>query len=144
MKAKSDNVQFRYREMCVDTDLLGNFCESDGLYSVDYAHDDELVDLVEELAVHIKEIVMHKLTTRQTQIVQLLYYEGLTQMEAAHRLGLCQPTIHKGISGNLDYSHGGRRYGGAIKKMQKICEEDERIQFILKRIAEIKSGAKGV
>jgi predicted transcriptional regulator len=70
----------------------------------------------------------------------LLYYDGMTQTEVALKLGLCQPTVHKTVSGNLDYKNGGKRYGGAIKKIQRLCLDDERIQFILQRVTDIKSG----
>jgi DNA-binding CsgD family transcriptional regulator len=141
MASKSDPIQFKYREMSLEPSLLGNFCESDGLYSTDYQKTDELLDLVDELNERIREIITVRLTDRQREVMELLYYHGLTQTEVALRLGLCQPTIHKTTSGNLDYKNGGKRYGGALKKIKKICDEDERISFIMKRITEIKTGS---
>jgi DNA-binding CsgD family transcriptional regulator len=139
--SKSDPIQFKYREVSLEPSLLGNFCEADGLYSSDYQRTDELLDLIDELNTRIKEIIETRLTDRQREVMTLLYYHGLTQTEVAVRLGLCQPTIHKTTSGNLDYKNGGKRYGGALKKIKKICDEDERISFIIKRITEIKTGS---
>lgn len=140
MASKSDPIQFKYREVSLEPSLLGNFCESDGLYSIDYQKTDELLDLVDELNDRIRDIIENQLTERQREVMGLLYYDGLTQTEVALKLGLCQPTVHKTVSGNLDYKNGGKRYGGAIKKIQKLCLDDERIQFILQRVTDIKSG----
>ena len=139
MASKSDPIQFKYREVSLEPSMLVNFCETDGLYGSDYEKTDELLDLVDELNTRIREIIENRLTDRQREVMGLLYYDGLTQTEVALRLGLCQPTVHKTVSGNLDYKNGGRRYGGAIKKIQRLCHEDTRISFILNRITEIKT-----
>jgi DNA-binding CsgD family transcriptional regulator len=138
--SKSDPIQFKYREVSLEPSLLGNFCETDGLYSSDYQRTDELLDLVDELNAKIKEIIETRLTERQREVMGLLYYDGLTQTEVALKLGLCQPTVHKTVAGNLDYKNGGKRYGGAIKKIQRLCLEDDRVQFIIHRISDIKTG----
>lgn len=140
MASKSDPIQFKYREVSLEPSLLVNFCENDGIYSSDYQKTDELLDLIDELNVKIKEIIDSRLTERQREVMTLLYYQGLTQTEVALRLGLCQPTIHKTTAGNLDYKNGGKRYGGALKKIKRICDEDERISFIIRRITEIRTG----
>lgn len=140
MASKSDPVQFKYREVSLEPSLLSNFCERDGLYNVDYQRTDELLDLVDELNSKIREIIECRLTERQREVMTLLYYDGLTQTEVALLLGLCQPTIHKTTSGNLDYKNGGKRYGGALKKIKRLCDEDERVGFIISRINEIKTG----
>jgi len=139
--SKSDPIQFKYREVSLEPSLLCNFCENDGLYSSEYHKTDELLDLVDELNAKIREIIETRLTERQREVMTLLYYEGLTQTEVAIRLGLCQPTIHKTTAGNLDYKNGGKRYGGALKKIKRMCEEDERIKFITNRMVEIKTGS---
>lgn len=40
--------------------------------------------------------------------------------------------------GNLDYVNNKKRYGGAIKKLKKLCSADETIQLLLKRIELLK------
>lgn len=141
MASKSDPIQFKYREVSLEPTLLGNFCDADGLYSAHYQKTDELLDLIDELNERIKDIIDNRLTDRQREVMTLLYYNGLTQTEVALRLGLCQPTIHKTTAGNLDYKNGGKRYGGALKKIKRLCDEDGRIVFIIKRIGEIKTGS---
>lgn len=95
---------------------------------------DELLELTEQLTFKIKDIIDNKLTRRQSEVVKLIFFEQKTQMEVAYLLGLCQTTIHKLIHGNLDYSNGGKRYGGAVKKIRKLCQKDLEIQHIVSRI----------
>jgi predicted transcriptional regulator len=95
---------------------------------------DELLELTEQLIFKIKDIIDNKLTKRQSEVVKLIFFEQKTQMEVAYLLGLCQTTIHKLIHGNLDYSNGGKRYGGAVKKIRKLCQKDPEIQQIMARI----------
>lgn len=97
---------------------------------------DEVQDLLQALFERLLQIIDTKLTARQAQIVKLLFLEGKTQTEVARMLGLCQPSVHKSLLGNLDYKQGGRRYGGAQKKLVKLCAVDEEIQRILKLLTE--------
>lgn len=135
--SKSDNIQHKYREVLIDPILVHSFSENEQLY--DYIKEpDELLDLIDELNLRIKNIIEYKLTTRQRQVVEGLYFRNLTQMELAHELGLCQPSIHKSLLGNISYGESKKRYGGAIKKMQKICDEDPEIQGIINKIDKMK------
>lgn len=93
---------------------------------------------MQELMDKINEIIDTKLTPRQKQVVKKIYFDGMTQTEVAKELGLCQPTIHKLILGNIDYSHNKRRYGGAVKKIKKICDNSPDIQEIIVKIANLK------
>lgn len=137
--ARSDSVQFKYREILVDPTIMSNICLGDAVYEeIDHEKLDELVDLSEELIDRLKYLIDNKLTDRQTEVVKKIYFEQKTQMEVADSLGLCQTTIHKILKGNLDYSNGGKRYGGAIKKLRKLCAADEDIQRVLNRMAEVK------
>jgi DNA-binding CsgD family transcriptional regulator len=138
--SKSDPVQFKYREVSLEPALLGNFCESDGIYGTDFQKTDELLDLIDELNECIRKIILTRLTDRQREVMTLIYYDGMTQTEIALKLGLCQTTVHKTAAGNLDYKNGGKRYGGAIKRIKRLCDEDPRIQFVINRISEIKTG----
>jgi len=119
---------------------MSNFCFGDIVYEpVNYIKQDELVGLMEDLALRVKDIIDTKLTNRQTEVVKKIFFEQKTQMEVADSLGLCQTTIHKILKGNIDYANGGKRYGGALKKLRKLCAIDEDIQNILKNIQEIKA-----
>jgi len=59
-------------------------------------------------------------------------------MEVADSLGLCQTTIHKILKGNIDYSNGGKRYGGALKKLRKLCSSDPDILEITTRMSQLR------
>ena len=138
--AKSDSIQHAYREILVDPNIMSNFAFDDMVYeAIDYEKMDEIVGLTEELFERVKELIETRLTDRQTEVVQKIYFEQKTQMEVADSLGLCQTTIHKILKGNIDYANGAKRYGGALKKLRKLCDNDPEIQNILKKIQEIKA-----
>jgi predicted DNA-binding protein YlxM (UPF0122 family) len=99
---------------------------------------EELKELQDRLIAKIKEVIDTCLTERQREVMIRTYMEQRTQMEVADMLGVCQTTVHKIISGNIDYSNGGRRYGGALKKIKKICESDQEVIEIFARLEEIK------
>lgn len=101
------------------------------------------MDLMQELADKIRFIVDNKLTERQKVVIQKIYYEGKTQTEAAQELGIVQPSVHKSLLGNLIYLNNfskepHKRYGGAFKKIRKICDNDAEIQNILNKIEKLK------
>lgn len=138
--AKSDSIQFQFREVLVDPDIMANFQESAFTYNhTDMEKKDELLELTGELIAAIKDLINTKLTKRQSEVVKKIYFEQRTQMEVADSLGLCQTTIHKIIKGNIDYSNGGKRYGGALKKLNKLCQADSEISNILSRISQLKA-----
>lgn len=138
--AKSDSIQHRYREVLVDPNIMSSFTFGNMVYEpVDPFKMDELIGLTEELKERVKILIDTKLTSRQTEVVKKIFFEQKTQMEVADSLGLCQTTIHKILKGNIDYANGGKRYGGALKKLRKLCAADEEIQNILKKIQEIKA-----
>lgn len=135
--AKSDDIQYRYREILVDPDILSNFHYSTE-DSVDYRKRDELLDLTGQLIDAVNDLIATRLTDRQSEVVQKIFYEQRTQMEVADSLGLCQTTIHKILKGNIDYSNGGKRYGGALKKLKKLCSSDPEIQQIIDRMGQLR------
>jgi len=119
---------------------MSNFSFGQLVYSpTDPAKVDELVGLTEELTVQLKSLIDTRLTDRQTEVVKKIFFEQKTQMEVADSLGLCQTTIHKILKGNIDYANGKKRYGGAIKKLKKLCANDEEIQNILKKMQDIRA-----
>lgn len=68
----------------------------------------------------INELIRHRLTARQRQVVELCYVQGLTQEEAASQLGVSQQVISKHLHGVM---RSGKRVGGAMKKLGKLCAE---------------------
>lgn len=137
--AKSDVVQAKFRELIVDPTVMSTFHITTGSFEpFDYDKHDELLGLVETLNDMIKDIIETKLTDRQRVITRKIFFEKKTQMEVADSLGLCQTTIHKVLHGNINYFHGGKRYGGAMKKIKKLCETDPTIKIVLDRISELR------
>jgi len=106
---------------------------------IDYQKVDEMIGLTEDLLERVTELIETRLTDRQTEVVQKIFFEQKTQMEVADSLGLCQTTIHKILKGNIDYANGRKRYGGALKKLKKLCDSDLEIQNILNKIQEIRA-----
>lgn len=135
---KSDDVQYKYREILVDPDILSNFHYATELSPTDYEKRDELLDLTGQLINSVNDLIATRLTNRQSEVVQKIFYEQRTQMEVADSLGLCQTTIHKILKGNIDYSNGGKRYGGALKKLKKLCSSDPDIQQIVSRMGQLR------
>lgn len=136
--AKSDSIQHQFREILVDPDVMSNFYYATSTDPVDYQKRDELLELTAELIDAVNNLIANKLTDRQSEVVQKIYFEQRTQMEVADSLGLCQTTIHKILKGNIDYSNGGKRYGGALKKLKKLCGSDPEIVKITERIKQIR------
>lgn len=138
-KNKSDSYQHKIVEISVDPFMLSDFPMTNGLGAqLNLAkHSEEFHELKEKLIEEIHRIIHENLTTRQAEVI-LLRLQGKTQMEIADKLHIHQTTVHKLISGNLDYKHDRKRYGGAIKKIKKICEQDKKIQEILENIRELK------
>lgn len=137
--AKSDVIQYKYREIPVDPTIVNNFSTENRMHYTPMRHSDELLDLLQELSEKVKYIINHKLTDRQREVVHKIYFEQLTQTEVAQELGLCQPTIHKIVKGNIDYQNGRKRYGGALKKIRKICDNDREVQSLLGKIEKLRA-----
>lgn len=136
--AKSDSSQYLWREISVAPDLLLHYRDDQGVWGDTNHIGDELQDLLQELASRLRWIVDNCLTTRQREVVTLLFYQGYTQVAAAAHLGLCQPTIHKTLHGNAFTARDGRKHGGAFRKLQRLSSEDPEISRILLRIGELR------
>lgn len=137
--SKSSNSQYLYREVVVDPVILSTVYLGDAKFqSNEVELMEEFKELQDDLVVRVMEVINTQLTERQREVMIKTYIEQRTQMEVADLLGVCQTTIHKIISGNIDYSNGGRRYGGALKKIRRLCETDEKILEVLSRMEEIK------
>lgn len=138
-KNRSDNYQYKIVEISVDPIALNDVPENSGLgFQLNLAkHSEEFQELRSRLFNRLIEIVDTHLTARQAQVVHLRL-QGKTQTQIGEELGLVQSTICKTISGNLDYTNNGKRYGGAIKKLKKVCSKDEEIREILEKLGSIK------
>jgi len=144
LKNRSDSFQGLFLEIPVAVEILDIFTDGDSLYKRlnPFAYNDEIAQLEDQLKEEFWRIIEENLTTRQKQVVKL-YAKGLTQIEVAKKLGVNQSSITKCIYGNVDYKNRDSKgkptsYGGIKMRLDKIVKEDQRINDILKRIAEVR------
>ena len=128
-----DLISHNYVEISIDPHLLNNFSNEEGMASFLEAHSctEEFLRLKNELLSEVMEIIEHCLTDKQREVMKMTYLEGKTQNEISSELGKHQTTIHKILQGNIDYNNQKKRYGGALKKIRKLCANNEKIQKIL-------------
>jgi len=125
-------------EISIDPNLLNNFANEDGMgaYLNSYASSEEFKQLRGELYAEVMEIINNCLTDKQKQVMIMTYIEGKTQNEISIELGRHQTAIHKTLQGNIDYGNNAKRYGGALKKIRKLCASSDTIQKILDQMRE--------
>jgi len=132
------DISNNYVEISIDPNLLNNFSneESMGAFLSTQSCSEEFQKLRNELLREVMHIVEHCLTDKQREVMKMTYLEGKTQNEISNELGKHQTTIHKILQGNIDYNNQKKRYGGALKKIRKLCANNERIQEILRKMRE--------
>lgn len=120
-------------EISIDPILLNNYSMEEGIgaYFNNSSCSEKFQNLKNELIEEVINIIDTCLTEKQKEVMYMTYMEGKTQNEISNELGKHQTTIHKILQGNIDYSNHKKRYGGALKKVRKICAESEIIQKIL-------------
>ena len=135
---RSDAYQPNLLEIPVSPNILGDLSSAQGMnYKIaPFEYNEKLLDLKEELKTRLWEIIEIGLTERQKQVIKLSV-QNFTQNEIAKMLGINQTSVHKVLRGNIDYRVQKRRYGGAHKKIRKLCDADPEIQRILKEINDI-------
>lgn len=141
-KNKSDSYQYKIVEIAVDPTVLNDFpfVESLGSQLNLAKYSEEFYDLRQRLMKEVLRIINSSLTKRQCEVVTLRL-QGKTQIQIASQLGIHQTTVHKLLMGNIDYANGKKRYGGAIKKLKKICAKDEKVLDILEEMEELRAKA---
>jgi len=134
----SELISHNYVEISIDPHLLNNFANEDGMATFLKSSEcsEEFQKLKAELMKEVMYIVENCLTDKQREVMIMTYLEGKTQQEISSELGKHQTTIHKIIKGNIDYGNQKKRYGGALKKMRKLCANSEKIQKILIKMRE--------
>tara|TARA_Y100000310_G_scaffold334402_1_gene414098 strand:- start:40 stop:477 length:438 start_codon:yes stop_codon:yes gene_type:complete len=139
---KSKSYQYKIVEISFESAKLNNFSNERGMSQVlmDNASDEKIVDLKEELLDEIYEIVNGAFLTEHQKKILFMRLMGKTQNEIAEHLGITQSAVHKAMHGNIDYKNQKKRYGGIVKKLQKICKTHPRINEILSEIAKINRG----
>lgn len=133
-EARSQKYQWKLVEKAIGPDLMALFTDEYDPFAA--GRNELLAELKEELHNEYMRLIRTTLTERQLQVLSL-YVGGYTQCEVAKKLGICQSTVVKTISGNSDNRHGNKRYGGCIKKLREAASRDERIQEILRKMNEI-------
>ncbi len=138
-KNKSDSYQYKIVEITVDPVILNDFAVNNGLGAqLNIAkYSEEFYELKEKLMTEIYKIIESNLTDRQAEVIGLRL-KGNTQIQIAEELGIHQTTVHKLLSGNIDYANGKKRYGGAIKKLKKHCAKNPIVLEILQKMDDLK------
>ena len=139
---KSKSYQYKIVEISFESAKLNNFSNERGMSQVlmDNSCDERISDLKEELLDEIYEIVNGEFLTEHQKKILFMRLMGKTQNEIAEHLGITQSAVHKAMHGNIDYKNQKKRYGGIVKKLQKICKTHPRITNILAEIAKINKG----
>ena len=143
MKKKRSSKRYQYKivEVPFDYNTLCNFSEDRGIGSILEGSSirEEIGDLRSELVDELYEIIFSDQLTEHQKKVLFMRLEGKTQNEIAQHLGITQSAVHKALFGNIDYKNNKKRYGGVIKKLKKICANNEKINNILSKIEEVKN-----
>ena len=108
---------FRGREMPLSDQMLDAWMAARAL---DDTSDPERERLHHELVEILRELVATRLTERQRTIVELYYFDGLTQEEIAAVLGIAQQVVSRQLFGDV---RNGKRVGGAIKRLRGVLDE---------------------
>lgn len=132
------DISSNYVEINMDPSLLNNFSNEDSIASFlsAYSCSEEFLKLKNELLEEVMNIIENCLTDKQREVMKMTYIEGKTQNQISAELGKHQTTIHKILQGNIDYNNQKKRYGGALKKIRKLCTNNKKIQEILKKMKE--------
>jgi hypothetical protein len=125
-------------EISIDPVLLNNFSTEEGIgaYFNSCSTSEEFQALRAELLREVMYIIDNCLTKKQKEVMYMTYMQGKTQNEISNELGKHQTTIHKILQGNIDYNNQKKRYGGALKKIRKLCQKNEKVQSILVKMRE--------
>lgn len=139
MARKSKSYQYKIVEISFDSSKLNNFSNERGMSQVlmDNACDERISDLKSELLNEIYEIVNGEYLTEHQKKILFMRLMGKTQNDIAEHLGITQSAVHKAMHGNIDYKNQKKRYGGIVKKLKKICKNNNRVLEILQEIAKI-------
>lgn len=137
---KSKLYQHKIVEISFDQNKLNNFPVERGIGSIltENETDERIAELREELMGEIYKVVHGDFLTEHQKKILLMRLMGKTQNEIADHLGITQSAVHKAMHGNIDYRNNKKRYGGIIKKLKKICKNNNNITKILTQIEDIK------
>ena len=78
-----------------------------------------LQDFFQAVLPSVQEMIDGHLTRRQQEVVQLYFFQGLTQEDIADRLHLSQSTVSRHLFGTV---RNGKKVGGAVNKLRKAVD----------------------
>ena len=113
----------RFWETILLPDQLSEFSEADAIWSETEAERElryEKEDSKRMIIPLIMDIIENDLTEMQRNCIELYFLRKRTQMEVAQTLGISQRVVTQHIYG---IRRRGKRVGGGIKKIRKLCEE---------------------
>lgn len=134
--ARTD-FQHQFREILIDPTSFCKYLQDNSIHANSLEASTLLQEFEDAKMFLINRLIFlieQKLTVRQQQIIKGLFLQQKTQIEVSNIFSICQTTVHKVLKGNIDYKNGAKRYGGAIKKLQKICLVDPDIIYALDKI----------
>lgn len=136
LNRRSQSYQWKIREIPWSSDALIGLSSEHGLFD-NQEQSEEFLDLKEELKTHFWRVAKAGLTKRQFDVISLVA-QGLTQHEIAKELGVNQSSVAKCLGGAKQKGlYEGKVFGGCIKKMKKLLDQDEEVQKILQLINDL-------
>jgi FixJ family two-component response regulator len=126
------------REIPIKASALEYLADRNGTVWTD-TRSEELRDLQAELVQAMNKVATRNLTEKQLEVYRPLA-EGYSQKEIATKLNLSAEAINKRILGSLIYSgpSKGKRHGGLMRRLQRLCLKDAECIKILKKINDLK------
>ncbi len=139
---RSERYQFLILESVYSNEMMESFSNSDSIEHRlnPFKYDEQIEILYDELKEEFWKLVDNDLTARQKEVLKL-YCKNKTQTEIAKLLGVNQSSITKSINGNVDYKRGSgskKQYGGALRRIEKLVESNDKIKELLNKILELK------
>ncbi len=104
----------RFWEIPFDPQLLDQMSANDGLEGEPSAPPREIPAYVIEL---LQVLIRTRLTPRQQRVLEMYFYEALSETEIASQLGISQQVVSKHLFGAI---RDGKKVGGAVRKLRKI------------------------
>lgn len=141
MNNKSKFYQHKIVEISFDQNKLSNFSTERGIGYILAENEisDKITELRIELIEQLYDVINSDLLTEHQKKILFMRLMGKTQNEISEHLGITQSAVHKSLHGNIDYRNNKKRYGGIIKKLKKICNGNNEIQNLLKKISDVKN-----
>jgi DNA-directed RNA polymerase specialized sigma24 family protein len=97
--------------------LRDDFDRVDAARALWAADDDLAPEARDALDARVRDAVAAALTERQRLLVELHFFQGLSQGEIARRLGVAQQVVQKQLYG---VTRRGRRVGGALPRLREV------------------------